>query len=450
MKVMLIQPKPPKDSIGLWELMCCEPLGLEYVGTALKNEGHEVVLIDLALEKKSLEFFLKAESPEIVMFTAYLINIGTIKELSDMVKKYNTDTITAVGGSHSEVHPEDFDYCNIDYVLSINGVKNAMILLDAMEKKIVPEFEHDEIDTGFQLPKVDRSLTAKYRHRYYYAYGKSYALLKTSFGCPHDCKFCFSIVAARHQYIERDIKTIMEEIMEIEEENVFVVDDNFLANRKRIIEFCELLKKHNVNKKFYVNARADFICANEDIIKLVAEHGINSIFVGLESFKQEDLNNLGKKSDVDLAIKASAICRKYNIMFHCSAILGYDWDKKDFKEFAKWLKKNIYYRDINFMPLAPLLGTEMANDYDDRLLVSRTEYEKWDFQHVIIRPSKIKTSEFYIETIKIYFKVSFTFRNFVFINKTSGVRASFYIVRGIIKNLWSLLKLVVKYKKIGD
>ena len=51
MKVMLVRPKPHKNSLGLTDLMCCEPLELEYVSALIKSLKHEVIIIDMMLER---------------------------------------------------------------------------------------------------------------------------------------------------------------------------------------------------------------------------------------------------------------------------------------------------------------------------------------------------------------------------------------------------------------
>ena len=42
MRVLLINPPYPGHSVGFEKLMVIEPLALEYVGTILQKEGHEV------------------------------------------------------------------------------------------------------------------------------------------------------------------------------------------------------------------------------------------------------------------------------------------------------------------------------------------------------------------------------------------------------------------------
>ena len=127
---------------------------------------------------------------------------------------------------------------------------------------------------------------------------------------------------------------VIEEIKEIEEPNIFIVDDNFLVSRERIIEFCRLLDENNIHKTFIIFGRADFIVANPDIIELLNKHGLDAIFVGIESFKQDDLNDFNKKTDVETSQKASEILYKNNVDLYAGAIVGPDWDKQDFKNFV--------------------------------------------------------------------------------------------------------------------
>ena len=69
MKVMLVRPKPHKNSLGLADLMTCEPIELEYVASLCKSLGHKVIIEDMILEKKSLDKLVREYKPKVVMFT---------------------------------------------------------------------------------------------------------------------------------------------------------------------------------------------------------------------------------------------------------------------------------------------------------------------------------------------------------------------------------------------
>ena len=117
MNILLVRPNTPKDSINLQSFMICEPLELEYVASALINDGHNVDLVDMLLEKKPLKYFLKQRNYEMVCFTAYITTVGMVKKYSKIVKEFNSDIKTSVGGVHAEVVPTDFVDENIDYIL---------------------------------------------------------------------------------------------------------------------------------------------------------------------------------------------------------------------------------------------------------------------------------------------------------------------------------------------
>ena len=134
----------------------------------------------------------------------------------------------------------------------------------------------------------------------------------------------------------------------------------------------------------------------------------------VESFKQTDLDNFNKMSDVETSEKAAKILEKHNVELHASAIVGRDWDKEDFKNFAKWLH-TIKYRYINFMSVCPLPGTDIYDGLKSELLFKEDEYEKFDFMHVMLRPTKLKTSQYYIEILKIYFRVTANLDNLFYI-----------------------------------
>ncbi|MBR6152642.1 MAG: cobalamin-dependent protein [Lachnospiraceae bacterium] len=447
MKIMLVRPKPHKNSLGLTDLMTCEPIELEYVATLCKQLGHEVILEDMILEKKPLDELVREVMPQIVMFTAYITHVNVIKHYSELVKSVDKAIFTAVGGVHSEVLPGDFDDPNIDYVIGINGMQNTEILLNAIEKGEKPVFLREKIDKTYVLPMPDRSVTARYRKHYDYAYHVPCALLKTSFGCPYNCKFCFCVQITQHQYFERELAPVIAELKEIEEPNVFIVDDNFLVHRERIIMFCKLLEENHVHKNFIVFGRADFIVKNPDMIKLLAEHGLDAIFVGIESFKQSDLNDFNKKTDVETSEKASEVLYRNHVDLYAGAIVGPDWDRKDFKNFAKWIR-SMHIRYVNLQPLVPLPATPIYEDYKDQLLLKREEYEKWDLTHLAIMPTKLTPSQYYFEIIRGYFRTTASFSSLRYIRKKCGVRVEVKCFRGAMKMLWHYIKMIWEYRGI--
>jgi radical SAM superfamily enzyme YgiQ (UPF0313 family) len=428
--------------------MTCEPLELEYVSSVIEAKGHRVVFVDMMLERKPLTFFVKKYRPNVVCFTAYITHVNVIKTYSDEVKKHSDKIITVVGGVYSEVVPNDFVYPSIDYVVGLNGLKNLEILLDNLEKgRRDFKFSHKQIDRSHLAVLPDRTLTAAYRSKYDYAYYAPCALVKTSFGCPYNCKFCFCIEITQHSYYELDLETVIRDLKSIKEPNIFIVDDNFLVNRDRIIKFCQLLDINQITKKFIIFGRADFIVKNEDMVKLLGEHNVEAIFVGIESFRQQDLVKYNKKTNVKVSEKAAEILYKYRIDLYAGIVIEPDFDKTDFKNLVRWLKKS-HVRFANLQPLVPMPGTQFYAEYKDKLLLSRNEQEKWDMTHIAIKTTKIRPSVFYWELIKAYFNTTASLDSIWYIFKKSGLKITLKCISGSLIMVFYYIKMMYEYRNI--
>ena len=183
------------------------------------------------------------------------------------------------------------------------------------------------------------------------------------------------------------------------------------------------------------------------MIELLAKHGLDAIFVGIESFKQGDLNDFNKKLSVEESEKAAEILYKNNVDLYAGAIVGPDWDKQDFKNFVKWVNK-MHIRYVNLQPLVPLPATPIYDTYKDQLLLKREEYEKWDLTHIAIMPTKLRPSRYYYEIIKGYFKTTGSFESLRYIRHKCGVKVEWKCFKGAMKMFWHYLKMMWEYRGI--
>lgn len=89
----------------------------------------------------------------------------------------------------------------------------------------------------------------------------------------------------------------MEESKRIKEEYIFFANDESLIYVKKITVLAKLTKESGLQKKFFLYGRSGTIANNPDLIKLWKEAGFVRIFIGLEIFRDSDLQ-LIKKSRV--------------------------------------------------------------------------------------------------------------------------------------------------------
>jgi radical SAM superfamily enzyme YgiQ (UPF0313 family) len=447
MNILLVRPDTPKRSINLQSFMICEPLELEYVAAELLAANHNVTLIDMLLEEKPINYFLKQKKYDVVCFTSYITTVGVVKKYAEIVKLSNKDIITCVGGVHCEVVPNDFIDPNIDYILWANGVKTLLEICDAY-----PNVNNNDIlgiyVEGRSKPEIingnllhpNRDITSKYRKHYNYIYHNNCATIKTSYGCPYKCKFCFCTQIC--DYSARQLENVLDELESIKENNVFIVDDNFLVSRKRVIDFCDGLDKRNIKKHFIAFGRADFIVKNEDLIINLHEHGFDAFFVGIESFKKTELNDFSKQSTVEENIKAVNILERNGLQCYSGLIVGEDWVKKDFDTLIEYLN-TFEHPLVNIQPITPMPGTPLFDEYQYEVNVPREKYECWDMAHVVFKPINMKKRWYYYHIIRAYLKTSANKKQRKFIKERYGKDIYKRVRKGATKIFFQYLRLMV-------
>lgn len=434
MKVLLIRPEPPKETIGLQHVMICEPLELEYLASNIPGDIKEKIdikIYDMILEKKSYNNILTEESPDFVLFTGYITHVGIIKEMSKLAKEINSHIKTGVGGVHAEVVPGDFRSPYIDYIYDENSIDafNKTLRELLIEKGEIAQLEEKELANISKLVHPDRSMVERYRKDYYYMFHNPCSLIKTSYGCPYNCSFCFCKSITKGKYFVRDLEDVLDELEQIEEEEIYIVDDDFLYDRKRIFSFIDGLKDRNIQKKYLVYGRADFIVNNIDVIEAFKNAGLQAVIVGIESARSKDLQEYRKGTTTDINERCIEILRDMNIELYATMILPLDFTKKDFQDLRNWVR-SMDIRFVNLQPLTPLPGTEIFSDYEEKLIVKREDYAKWDMAHVVLESEHMTIKEFYKEILLSYYKIVMRPKHMVYLLKRYGLKECMKMLKG--------------------
>lgn len=443
MKFLLIKPRADKRSINLQSFMMCEPLELEYVAAYLEKLGHSADIADLNIDKNFKRAF-KKDKYDVVAFTAYLIHVGIVRQYAETAKKLNPKIITLVGGVQAEVVPESFECDYIDVVLTggmyaikrvVEGIENG---LRARELRALGRTPKGEI---FDFPFPDRSKTAAYRNHYNYIYHDNCATIKTSFSCPYSCEFCFC--ARVEKYKERDLTEVIQELKTIAENNIFIVDDNFLFKRERIIDFCRLLDESDIHKTFIAFGRADFISQNEDMIKLLAQHGFDAFFVGIESYKSGELNDYNKRTSVEINNKAVRILERNGVQCYSGLIVGYDWTKKDFDNLIDYLN-TFQHPMVNIQPITPMPGTPYYEKHRHEIIEDENRFERFDMAHAVMKPQNMSLRAFYYNILRAYFKTSASAKGRKYIRSRYGKKVYRRVRKGAFTIAMQYIRLIIK------
>ena len=414
MKILFVRPKQSKATIGLQHVMLVEPLELEVLASII-GEDHTPMIIDMILENKSIEHFLASEKPDILCVTGYITNVPEMIRYCRVAKNLIPGIITVVGGVHCEVCPSDLNDESIDFRVVRNATTVFPQLLEhiggnsALPRGILRSGEHVPSPKlppfNFYFPFPDRSLTARYRNSYFYIFHRRIALIKTAFGCPYTCNFCFCREITRGAFFERDLDEIIAELKSIQEKEIYIVDDDFLTSRNKVQRFIEANRAANLNKHYLLYGRADFIAKNPDIMRDFRSIGLKTVIVGFESFFDHELERYHKNTDAKTNEAAVEVLKSNDIDCYATIILPPDWGKEEFAACkAKLRELGIHY--VNLQPLTPLQGTGLEKTYTS-LMIPHSDFNRWDLAHVTIRPEKMSVADFYKNMLRLYNSVLF-------------------------------------------
>ena len=238
------------------------------------------------------------------------------------------------------------------------------------------------------------------------------------------------------------IENVIEEIQTIKEDNIFIVDDNFLVSRERIIKFIELLDKANIQKHYIAFGRADFIVNNEDLIIELDKRGFEAFFVGIESFKESELSDFSKNSSVETNILAVNILERNGLQCYSGLIVGEDWEKKDFNTLIKYLN-SFDHPLVNIQPITPMPGTPLFDEYNYEINISREKYEYWDMAHVVFKPINMSKRKYYYNIVRAYLKTSANKKQRKFIKERYGKDIYKRVKKGATKIFFQYVKLMI-------
>jgi hopanoid C-3 methylase len=424
MRVLLVRPPVPKHTMGLKHVMICEPLELEYVAAGLEGGGHEIEILDLIVER-GFEKRLRDFRPDVIGTSCYITGVNEVKKLCRAAKRWNPDVWTVVGGVHAAKAPEDFADQAVDCIVLGDGTTTMPELmrafatgqsLEEISGLALPDDRGGVVFTAERgyMPKADtlplprRDLVAHLNHHYYYLFHRPVATMKTTWGCWYRCNFCFTWQITDGVPYSRSPESIVAEMEQIEADDIYIVDDIFLINRRRLGRIGALMRERGIRKNILCYGRSDFIAENEDVIAEWAELGLRAVLIGLEASTDRELGSMNKENTVDRNRRAIEVLRRNGVDTYGSLIPNPDYTPEDWANLQRFIDETgLYY--LNVSPLTPLPGTAIWDEFKDRIVVSRKAHGLWDLSHAVL-PTRMPLRDFYRALLGIYVRTTLDLR----------------------------------------
>lgn len=419
MKILLIRPWVNKNITTVKNFLFGEPLGIECVATVLIEQGHDVELVDFMIETRGkLEFYLKNFVPDFVGITSQCTDVENVLKIANITKNFDKKIKVAVGGVQATCFPNSFFVDSVDYVFKSTTRENIDKVFSRKAKEELIEgvyskglnFENQGHFCLNVYIMPDRSVVDKYKDKYQYMGFSPCAIIQTAYGCRNRCTFCIRWKIEGASLREADIYEIIKEIDNIEAPYIMICDNDFLINEKRLEYFCQLLEMNDINKKYICYGSVNSILEKPNTLKRLKDNGLMAVIVGYEAFDDKRLKEYNKAATISENKKATELLQNLGIACWGSVIVHPDWDKSDFKQMLKEIK-NLSPELMTFSPLVPHPLTPLYEQYKERLIYTKDQYEKWNFGDVLIMPSKMTLKEYYLEVIKLAIGINLNFNS---------------------------------------
>ncbi|MFX1274436.1 MAG: B12-binding domain-containing radical SAM protein [Promethearchaeota archaeon] len=380
-KILFLEPRGAKANI-FSNVMKYPLLGPLRMTTILRQHGYNAIMYHENLAKKDIpEKILK--SVDILIFSLLTQTAKRGYFLADQYKKYRPDGKVIIGGIHPSMNPnEGLPYC--DYLCIGEGEE---IILDLIEGKFKEKIvKTKRIDDLTKLLIPDLSVVVNNKRI-------KIAPILTSLGCPFGCTFCCVTEMYGRKYrlfsIEQTIKAINQYLRKY----VFFLDDNFCVDKKRALMLFSKIKELDHKFIWLAQVRAD-IATDESFIKEMALAGCRRVFIGFESVNQNSLNEIEKKTTLEVYKNAIKVFHNNGIPIHAMFILGLDNDDNSvFEKTVKFCKDNAI-ESVQFLIITPLPGTSFFKNLDKNRLIN-DDIDLYDGNHVIVEPKNMTASQLF-------------------------------------------------------
>lgn len=198
--------------------------------------------------------------------------------------------------------------------------------------------------------------------------------------CPIGCKFCsstFQLTLASGLKVpvigtdEDSLLAVVERIIlsHPRVRTIYFTDDDFCINKKAVVRFCEKVIDRNFSEKISFMCFARATDLNDEVLSAMSKARFRRLNIGIESFSEKVLEEMGKRCDVNDNHRALRLAKKYGVnpFFNIIAISPESLieDIEETVESAIWYASDPFYNAGIVASVKPLKGTEFAEAYFD-------------------------------------------------------------------------------------
>lgn len=330
MRVLLVYPLFPKTFWSYEKILelvdrkvLLPPLGLVTVAAILPQEW-EFKLVD-----RNIRQITEAEWEwaELVILSAMIVQKEDLLDIIREAKRRGKSV--ACGGPYPTSVPEEPQAAGIDYLILDEGEITLPMFVEAIgrgEKSGMYRSDGVKPDvTTTPIPRFDLLELDAYDSM----------SIQFSRGCPFQCEFCDIIVLYGRKPRTKNPQQLIAELDCLYNlgwrRGVFMVDDNFIGNKRSVKLLLKDLKvwqeEHKFPFTFNTEASID-LAQDQELMDMMVACNFNAVFLGIETPDEESLQMTKKFQNTrNSLIDSVELIAKSGLRVMAGFIIGFDGEK---------------------------------------------------------------------------------------------------------------------------
>ena len=331
MRTLFVYPEFPKTFWSYEKILelidrkvLLPPLGLVTVAALLPQQW-EMKLVD-----RNVREVTEAEWDwaELVVISGMIVQKADMAVQIATAKKRGIPV--AVGGPFASSTPDAPELDLADFKILDEGEITLPMFIEAIERgDSQGRFSSDGVKpdvTGTPVPRFDLLELGAY----------SEMSVQFSRGCPFQCEFCDIIVLYGRKPRTKNPDQLVAELQCLYDlgwrRSVFLVDDNFIGNKRNVKLLLPMLKQwqidHGFPFSFATEASVD-LAADDALMQMMVECRFESVFLGIETPDESSLETAGKLQNTRGSLEDSVNkITSYGLRVMAGFIIGFDGEKE--------------------------------------------------------------------------------------------------------------------------